>query len=420
MSVLSVLVFITQGSRLRRGYSQKPPDDATHLELFFRILVGQEKCPSKLFDALEQGLYLIWEQVYDLVNPFGDRRGGAFNSVWTFDLDKDVLLLTKEDRLCSAPLELARERLLTLGDFKLVSSPSQTLLDEQTLPGPFWEPKLHVSSRARAFIGQLLRDFAFTWRHVLRRKMNSTTFLKLAYATIWILRMDFTIVERIGFDYITDGGPYVKLIDLPGWRTPEATLVRAGSSWFALARDVREGIEMVQRHRSCTLSLGDASTNVATYAILTLRHVTLCKAEGNELVWTRSETLFGDIVASDAATDMLLWATNTTGAEPQLSSINCLPTEVQDRILSYAEVSAVAAAKLGCDLGLGSPFSWSDGGVKIRIEDAKRHRFEGSPVESHIFLNGVMSGLSYKRERGYQAICEKGTPTPILNLNQSF
>lgn len=231
--------------------------------------------------------------------------------------------------------------------------------------------------------------------------MNTTTFMKLAYATIWILRMDFTIFERIGFEHITSGGPYVKVTDLPSWGIPGATLVQAGSSWFALAQDTREGLEMVQRHVNSNLSPADPTTNVVTYAILTLRQVTLCKAEGNGLVWTRSETLFGDIPASDAAIDMILWATNTTGTQPRPSSINYLPIEIQDKILYYATASFVASAKLGCDLGLGSPFSWSDKGVKISIQVVKRHRFESSPVESQIFFNGVMSGLSYKRERGY-------------------
>ncbi|KAK5998977.1 hypothetical protein PT974_01362 [Cladobotryum mycophilum] len=349
MSPLSGLIFIAQGSSLRRGYSKKSPDDATYLELFSRIL----------------------------------------------------------DQFCSTPLQPARERLLTLDDFEPLSSPRQTFREEETLPGPYWEPDLDILPRARAFLGQVLRDFAFTWRHVLRRQMNTTTFMKLAYATIWIPRMDFTVVERMGFEHISSGGPYVQLIDLPSWETPKATLVQAGPSWFALAHDTREGLEMVRRHMNSNLSLGDSTNGVVTYAILTLRQVILCKADGSELVWTKSETLFDDIPISDTAIDMILWAantTNTTSTKPQPSTINFLPTEIRDRILYYASTSFVASAKLGCELGLGSPFSWVDRGVKIRVEEVKRHRSESSPVESQIAFGEVMSGLSYKRERGYRAI----------------
>jgi hypothetical protein len=54
--------------------------------------------------ALEQGIKLEWEDVYDFVNPFGDRRGDIFNSIWTFDLDKNLIFLTKQDSVHSAPL----------------------------------------------------------------------------------------------------------------------------------------------------------------------------------------------------------------------------------------------------------------------------------------------------------------------------
>lgn len=369
---------------------------------------------GKLSAALEQGINLIWEDVYDFVNPFGDRRGGLFNSVWIFDIKKDVLFLTKKDRFCSTPLELARERLLTLDDFELRRSPIQKSAEEQSLPGPYWEPRLKPHPRAKMFLGQVLRDFAYTWRHVLRRQMNTTTFMKLAYATIWISKMEFAILERIGFEHISSGGPYVQLVDLTSWETPEATLVQAGSSWFALSQDTKEGLKMVRRYMNSNLLLGDSTAKVVTYAILTLRHVILCKTDGSELVWTRSQTLFNDIPASDTVIDMILWATNTNSTEPQPSTINFLPTEIQDIILYYAATSFVASAKLGCELGLGSPFSLVDRGVRIGVEEVKRHRFESSPVESQVAFNGVFSGLSYKRERGYQAMRASRTLAPTL------
>ncbi|KAK2608993.1 hypothetical protein QQS21_002473 [Conoideocrella luteorostrata] len=404
MSLLSFLVFIAQGGFLRRGYSQKSPDDATFLELLSRILVEQQLCPSELSVVLEQGIGLNWEDTYDFVNPFGDRRDGIFNSVWTFDLDKDVLFLEKRDRCSSTSLELARQRLLTMDDFKQLSSATQTPPGEQTLPGPYWQPNISPLPRARAFAGHILRDFGFKWRHIIRRQINATTFMKLAYAIIWISRMDFTILERTGFEHVCSGGPYVKLTDLPSWETPQATTVQVGSSWFALARDVLKGLEMIRSHMSTNQSLGCSTTHVVTYAILTPRQIILCNASGNELVWTKSETLFDNDTLSNSAIDMIMWATNTTSTEPQPNSMNRLPIEIQDKILSFTTISFVASAKLGCELGLGSPFTWTDGDVKIGIEEAKRHRSETSPVESLIVFNGVMSGLSYKRERGYPLV----------------
>lgn len=88
------------------------------------------------------------------------------------------------------------------------------------------------------------------------------TFTKLAYATIWISTMEFTLFQRLGFEHISSGGAYVSLVKLLNWETPEATLVQAGSSWFVLAQDTQEGLEMVRRHINRNLSLGNSAANV--------------------------------------------------------------------------------------------------------------------------------------------------------------
>lgn len=346
--------------------------------------------------ALEQSIELNWNDVSDFVDPFGDRRGFMFESVWTFDFDKDVLFLRKDDQFCFVFLKLARQRLLTLDDFERLDLPRPFSLEDQGLPGPYWEPKLDLLPRVKSFLGKILRDFAYTWRHVLRRPMNNSTFLRLAYATIWISTLDFVVFERTGFQHNLHRGPYVDVVDLPSWETPKATLVQAGSSWFALAQETREGLEIVRRHMSNCLE--DSVISSRTYVILTLRQIIICKAQGSEFAWTRSETLFGDGYISDAAIDMILWATNTTGTEPEPSAINSLPIEIQDRVLYYATTSFVASAKLGCKLGVGSSFPWVNSGLQIRLQEIKRHRGENSPVESQIHFAGVISGLSYKQD----------------------
>lgn len=237
--------------------------------------------------------------------------------------------------------------------------------------------------------------------------MNTTTFMKFAYAIICISRNQFTLLERTGFEHISDGGPYVWVWDLPGWETPNETktMVPVGSSWFVLSQDVQQGLQMVRNHRQTSSSLTRSATSSVVYAILTLGQVVLCKASGVGLVWTQSEKLFdGTTPASDTAIDMILWAANASGNQPQQTIINRLPVEIQDRILYHATTSCVASARLGCELRLGSNFTWVDRGVKIDISESKSHRSESSPVESHIVLNGVKSGLAYKRTRGYEKI----------------
>lgn len=89
---------------------------------------------------------------------------------------------------------------------------------------------------------------------------------------------------------------------------------------------------------------------------------------------------------------MILWAASVSRIETPQSRIDSLPVEIQDRILHHTTGSLVASAKLGCELEIGSTFSWLDQGVKVSIMESKRHRAESSPVESHVILNGVKSG----------------------------
>jgi hypothetical protein len=125
-------------------------------------------------------------------------------------LTKTSSFLKKHGRHFSAPLRLACERLLVQDDFELVCSPEQRLQEEKTLPGPYWKPVLNLVPREISFLGRVLRNFAYTWRHVIRREMNMTTFRKLAYAIIWISRCEFTLLERMGFEYGSEGGPLSK------------------------------------------------------------------------------------------------------------------------------------------------------------------------------------------------------------------
>lgn len=417
MSPQAVLVYIARaGTLLRRGYMHH--SDAVCLELFSKALVGKEKHPGKLSASLEQSIHLEWEDVFDFVDPFGDRRGCVFRTVWTFDLDDDLLFLKNKDQTCFVSLELARGRVLTLTDFEPLNSPGQLSLEVQNLPEPFWEPKLNPNPRIKSFVGRLLRDLAYTWRHVLRRPMKTVTFMKLAYASVWLSTLDFTIFERTGFEHVYTRGPYVDVVDLPAWEAPEETLVRAGSCWFALTQDTREGLEMVQRH--LTSRSENSTTNMRTYVILTLRHITLCRARGSELVWTRSETFFADDSACDTAIDMILWAANTVGTEAEQTAINSFPVEIQDMILLHATTSFIASAKLGCVLGAGSPFLWVDNGLEFELQSNKRHRTECSPIESQVCFGGVMSGLSYKQQSSNRGGFIRLPPPPdLLRANPS-
>ncbi|CEJ90142.1 hypothetical protein VHEMI05945 [[Torrubiella] hemipterigena] len=352
---------------------------------------------AEMATALKQGMVVRSDDVYDYVNPFGDRRGNAFYSVWTFELDHDVLVLTTKEGRSSAPLQLCRDGLLSPAAFNVLQPHTPTPCPTTNTPGPRWKPEISPCPRKGAFLGRLLRDFGYAWRHVLRWPMNSVTVRRLAYATIWIATINFHLTDRIGFEHVNICGPHIKVTDLPKWEVPISPVVQIGPlSWAAFGQNVSEGMEVVQNHLNSTVI--DRGQEPIVYTILTLGQVFLCRAQGQQVQWTRAETLFHDsITTSDAAINMILWAIDSTTRDPLPTRLHNLPIEIQDTILYYATVSPVASAKLGCELDLGSPFLWLDQGGEIVIQSNKRHRYESSPVESQIFFDGVMSGLSYKR-----------------------
>ncbi|KLO92937.1 Uncharacterized protein LW93_4092 [Fusarium fujikuroi] len=229
--------------------------------------------------------------------------------------------------------------------------------------------------------------------------MSNVTFTKLAYAVIWIINLDFTVVERTGFEHVGGrGGPYVGVADLPRWDAPDETIVRVGTCWIVLARYVPKGLDVIREHMETPAAMTDSTTTFATYAILTLKQIVCCKVHDGELVFTRPEPLFSDTPTSDSAIDLLLWASDLHQAEPKPCRLNHLPIEIQDRILRQASMSSVTTAKLGIELALGSPLSWAEQGRTIKLTEVLRHRTEASPVESQLYFNGLMSGLSYKCE----------------------
>ncbi|KAF5671428.1 phosphoribosylaminoimidazole carboxylase [Fusarium heterosporum] len=352
---------------------------------------------SAAFEVISYlSLSLDWEDAYDVINPFSEGLGYAFNSSWTFDLESRQIIVTKPNRaMYSAPLEPGFQRPLTWDDFRLLGADEGAAERVQTLPEPYWSPEMDISPRHKSLLGRMVNDFCHAWRHILKAQINKITFEKMTYAILCISSLQFGVDDRLGFEACKDSSErYVGGLDLPSWDSPKASLVQVGSTWFILAQQIAEGLEIVRDHVRGQPSL---TNGVTMYAILSLSQITLCKIVHGELVWTKPEMLLGES-ASKAAMDMLIWASSAT-TRPRSTRIHCLPVEIQDTILHYATTSPVSGARLGCILGLGSPFTWiGKGGQKIKVQEVFRKRKENTPVESRITFGSVMSGLSYKRE----------------------
>jgi hypothetical protein len=360
--------------------------------------------PGHTFTALMAALRLKWNQTFDTIYPFGDRRQCHFESVWTFNLDDDLLLFSKLTNTQSVHLSLLRQRQVNFNDFEHCATPSPPSFDvPRDFPSPYWEPDLQLQDQERhiAFTRRILHDFNFQWRHILRNRYNDLTFRRLVCAIIRIVRMDFEIRELTGRRHGLYG-PLVGVTDLPTWESLDVKMFRVGQSWISVAQDPADCIPMILQHHSACLNEVTGPTarlpdDEVRYLILTVRHVILCRARGNAFEWSEPQTLFNGIdPCSDRAITMLLLA--SFSGKPLQNLIHTLPVELQNKVLSNLAYGPVQAAKLGCILGLGSLFAWNDGRMVIQTEHGHKNRRPESPVESQIWFGDHTSGIVY---RGY-------------------
>ncbi|KAF2472128.1 uncharacterized protein BDR25DRAFT_366887 [Lindgomyces ingoldianus] len=356
-------------------------------------------------DALYESLRVKWQLPYDAFYPFGDHRRAGIETVWTFDLDNDMLLFSKRDCGGRLALPLVRQRPITISDFEPLEPPSQPTLglgDDFMLMPPYWEPKLHVLERNKAFLSRVLNDFGYQWRHILRSRYNDLTFRKLARDVIRIATLDFNVVEITKPRHGQTSGPMVWIDSLPEWDPFDSHFTRVGQLWVAMSQDLKGGLSLVRRHISTKTgnapnSYPQSADVVDTYLILSVRHIILCRAGRDKVEWTQPEPCFNGVDSlSGQALDMLLSATSTS---PCQTPIHNLPTEIQNKIIQYTSQGSVEAARMGCILGLGLPFLWKDGDLPLEREEAHRNRSEITPAESQLWFDGYMSGISYKGNR---------------------
>ncbi|CZR50409.1 uncharacterized protein PAC_00281 [Phialocephala subalpina] len=108
---------------------------------------------------------------------------------------------------------------------------------------------------------------------------------------------------------------------------------------------------------------------------------------------------------STAGMSLLVRAFSYRKRPPPQSFVHRFPVEIQDRILEYVSENPITAARLGCTLRLGTPFTWrrSEGYGKdegsIQVQPHAEEWAETSPVESKIYfskIKGTFCGLTYK------------------------
>ncbi|KAH8687340.1 hypothetical protein BGZ60DRAFT_393415 [Tricladium varicosporioides] len=376
--------------------------------LFSKLL--NSKSQAATFNALSQGINIKWALKDGIVNPFGDKRQAAV-TVYTFDLDSDMLLFSDASQNLQLPLSRFRsERSVTRNDFSTFEPISPPQLNPLAFPSPYWRPSCAPSSRTLQFVTRILSDFTHQWRHILRHPYTDSTFRKLASAIVCIATLDFRTIELTSrWLHTHERGPYVWIHDLPSWLPSGDRFVRLGCTTVVLDQDLEHAMALAREDVKMNGTRdADGVTSIppnisCVYILLSLRHIVLCCVnDQGEFSYTAPMALIDGIDVPSSVAIVLLLQGLSFASPPPRTRIHNFPIEIQDRILEHISDGSIEAARLGCLLHIGSPYIWmrpkdtSRRGGLIERHESPTHRSAATPVETQIWFEKTFSGLAYR------------------------
>lgn len=379
---------------------------------------------------LHKALPFTWSdhEWYDTVNLFGDSRQIQYRTLWTFDLVEDVLIHTNASGRRKLSLQSLRDQRVKLSEMQTMDTQALHLLSPTTRSlGEIWKPDLVIDERMRAFSHRLLCDFNHQWRHILRNEYNSTTLQILATAVIKLSTMDFDVREDTEERLTNTSGKksYVWVAELPAWapfNTTTTNIIPVSAAHVVVCLALEEGLSVARKHMS-RLELDGYNWHSESlepnYVILSVKHIMLCRITDHDTFdYTEPLSLLTGTseaeTISKTAMDYLIWSTSSEMKTID-TSLQLLPTEVQDNVLRYVSAGPLAAARIGCILGIGSPCLWKDDAMPIELQEFWTRRHIGSPVESQIWFDNHNIGLVYKKARKGQRL----TPMKTMSSNLS-
>ncbi|KAF2254866.1 hypothetical protein BU26DRAFT_514692 [Trematosphaeria pertusa] len=304
---------------------------------------------------------------------------GVARAVWTFDLDGDILRLDKRDRNLWVPLNLVRQRSITISDFEPYEPPPTLTKHaiQSVYPAPCWKMRRKEIDL-----------------HVLCGRYNHSTFQRLAYAIVRVVTLNFTVKEATLSRQGT-GGFLVWIDNLPEWGFASGDIVRVGRTSIVICQHAPHAVTLVRKDFAKQIQSTPSSADESlTYLILSVREVILYQINSELKKYTEPMRLFdGTHPPSDEAIELLLQATQTS---PPTAPLRKLPVELQDAIFDKVSAGPIESARVGCLLDAGSIFTWKCGTRNIKREEGRRSRTPWTPVESHIWFGDYPSGIAYK------------------------
>jgi hypothetical protein len=338
-----------------------------------------------------------------VVTPYTDDWWNNVKSVWTFDLDCDILRFDKRDKRLVLPLKLVRERTIQMSDFEPYELPpihyTPNVLKNFGDPCTIKRKTIDIQlfQRRKAFISKILAEFAFQWRHILCGRYNNYTFRRLAYAILRIVTLDFT-VEEVTLPREGSEDVLVGVEKLPEWDFAREHIIRVGDVSIVVCQHPNHAEDMILEDFNKQFSHCLTVKKCKTYLILSVRDIFICRRTGGNRGGTFNTTeparLFDGLNSpSDEAIDFLLQATLPSVPRTWFDK---LPLELQDLVLNQVPAGSIERARVGCLLEAGSIFTWKSGGRSIERVEECSSRTRSTPVESHIYFGEHRSGVAYK------------------------
>lgn len=175
---------------------------------------------ANTFNLLYECFMVHWRQQDDVVYPFHGHRRALVCTVWTFDLDQDILRMEKCGYTCQVNLERVRHSSITVEDLEPHKDELPSI-PPFALPPPYYTLircglDLALLSRRRAVIPKLLNDFVHQWKHVLQGPYNHATFRRLVHGVIRIMALRFDVVTPHHLRH-SRRRHLVRVEDLPNW-----------------------------------------------------------------------------------------------------------------------------------------------------------------------------------------------------------
>ena len=185
----------------------------------------------------------------------------------------------------------------------------------------------------------------------------------MAKAIISIATCDFEVREISDLRRVLDrSGIYIRVVDVPSWEPNGNHIFNIGGTIVTLDQDLQNALKIARddaKGRAGAVTVDEPKAQI-TYLLSSMRYIILRQVDSTGCLSYTAPMAFmdGSSPPSSDATLLFLQALSLALPPAPCTPVHALPLEIQDRILEYVTEGPVEAARLGCLLGLGSPFLW--------------------------------------------------------------